>query len=137
MNRKIFHRVGERYSRPIRGSRRQRIKEKFRAGGSVYRVHAEYDQQRTENEKRGFNYDATGKSKKVFKKIKAESVSESLLSPDFQIGMSPGILELFIVEMRRICIYTGSEKSRNLFSIVDRRFSTLSFLLLFTTKSNF
>jgi hypothetical protein len=95
LNRKIFHRVGERYSRPIRGSRRQRIKEKFKASGSVYRVHAEYDQHRTRNEKRGFNYDATGKSKKVFKKIKAESVSESLLSPDFQIGMYACILEVF------------------------------------------
>jgi hypothetical protein len=71
LNREIFHRVGERYSRSIRGSRRQRIKEKFRAGGSVYRVHAEYDQQQTENENCGFNYDGTGKSKKSFQENKS------------------------------------------------------------------
>lgn len=96
LNRKVFHTINERISRPIRGSRREKIKEKFRAGGSVYRVHAQYNQQRTVNERRGFNYDVTGKSKRIFKKIKAEVVSESLLSSDFQIGTYECLLRIFL-----------------------------------------
>ncbi|CAF2056196.1 unnamed protein product [Rotaria magnacalcarata] len=64
-NRKIFHRVNEKISRPIRGSQRRAIMDKFKAGGSVY----------------------PGKSKKVFKKIKAETNAESLLSPDISLGI--------------------------------------------------
>jgi len=50
----IFHHVKKRYSRPIRGSKREKIKGSFKAGGSVYRVHAEYDKKRTKNEKKRF-----------------------------------------------------------------------------------
>ncbi|CAF4411170.1 unnamed protein product, partial [Rotaria magnacalcarata] len=51
-NRKIFHRVNEKISRPIRGSQRRAIMDKFKAGGSVYRVHAQYDEKRTIHEKK-------------------------------------------------------------------------------------
>ncbi|CAF1563640.1 unnamed protein product, partial [Rotaria magnacalcarata] len=53
-NRKIFHRVNEKISRPIRGSQRRAIMDKFKAGGSVYRVHAQYDEKRTIHEKKAF-----------------------------------------------------------------------------------
>lgn len=81
-SRQVFHHVSERLSRPIRGSQRELIKDKFRSDASVYRIHAQYDKKRTADEKKGFNYDTTGKSRKIFKKIKAEAVAESLLSPD-------------------------------------------------------
>ena len=83
----IFHLINERISRPIRGSRRRAIKDKFQAGGSVYRVHAQYHQQRTIKEKTAFNYDATGKSKAIFKKIKAEATAETLLAADVNTGL--------------------------------------------------
>lgn len=83
----IFHSADERISRPIRGSKRRAIKDKFEAGASVYRLHAQYSQQRTSNEKVGFNYDSTGKTKAVFKKIKAETVAETHLAPDVHTGM--------------------------------------------------
>ncbi|CAF2038184.1 unnamed protein product, partial [Rotaria magnacalcarata] len=46
-NRKIFHRVNEKISRPIRGSQRRAIMDKFKAGGSVYRIHPQYDEKIT------------------------------------------------------------------------------------------
>ncbi|CAF1597825.1 unnamed protein product [Rotaria magnacalcarata] len=46
-NRKIFHRANEKISRPIRGSQRRAIMDKLEAGGSVYRVHAQYDEKTT------------------------------------------------------------------------------------------
>ncbi|CAF4384319.1 unnamed protein product [Rotaria magnacalcarata] len=53
-NRKIFHRVNEKISCPIRGCQRRAIMNKFKAGGSVYRVHAQYDEKRTIHEKKAF-----------------------------------------------------------------------------------
>ena len=87
-NPNISHLVAERISRPIRGSRRREIMEKFQAGGSVYRVHAQYDQKRTVKEKKAFNHDTTGKSKGIFKKIKAEAVAATLLAPPAETGLS-------------------------------------------------
>ncbi|CAF1489003.1 unnamed protein product, partial [Rotaria magnacalcarata] len=46
-NRKIFHRVNEKISRPIRGSQRRAIMDKFKAGGSAYRIHPQYDEKIT------------------------------------------------------------------------------------------
>ncbi|CAF2124072.1 unnamed protein product, partial [Rotaria magnacalcarata] len=58
-NRKIFHLANEKISRPIRGSQRRAIMDKLKAGGSVYRVHAQY----------------------------AEENAESSLSPDISLGI--------------------------------------------------
>ncbi|CAF4795995.1 unnamed protein product [Rotaria magnacalcarata] len=46
-NRKNFHRFNEKISHPIRGSQRRAIMDQFKAGGSVYHVHAQYDEKRT------------------------------------------------------------------------------------------
>ncbi|CAF4682520.1 unnamed protein product [Rotaria socialis] len=141
INRKICHRVNEKIGRPIRGSQRRAIMDKFKAGGSVYRVHAQYEEKRTIHEKKGFNYDATGKSKKVFKKIKAEANAESLLSPDISLGIlqlhdklaqemnSDGIIKgaLQIVQFRPFCVVAFTEASIRLYdSIVNRPESVLS-----------
>ncbi|CAF4209294.1 unnamed protein product, partial [Rotaria magnacalcarata] len=40
-NRKNFHRFNEKISRPIRGSQQRAIMDKFKAGYSVYHVHAQ------------------------------------------------------------------------------------------------
>jgi hypothetical protein len=141
LNRTSFHHINERISRPIRGSRRRAIMDKFKAGGSVYRVHAQYNEQRTLHEKKGFNYDSTGKSKKIFKKIKAEAVAESLLSPDVTLGIlhlhdqlvneinSEGILKgaLQILHFRPFCIAAFTEASIRLYdAIVAHQHSVLS-----------
>jgi hypothetical protein len=61
--------------------------DRSKSGSSVYRVHAEFSQKRTMREKQAFNLDRTGKSRKIFKKIKAESMTESLLVPDIHTGI--------------------------------------------------
>jgi len=128
-------------SRPVRSSHRREVMEKFKAGGSVYGVHAQYNQKRTLLEKKGFNYDATGKSKKVFKKIKAEAVAESLLAPDVTSsivhlhdqlindinsdGVLPGALQ--IVQTRPFCTIVFTEASIRLYdAIVALKDSVLS-----------
>ncbi|CAF0912387.1 unnamed protein product [Adineta ricciae] len=78
----VCHDVKRRVARPIRGLKRKELAEKFRSGALVYQVHGQYSEKRTTLEKMGFNYDSTGKSKLIFKKIKAEVVAESLLSPN-------------------------------------------------------
>lgn len=140
-HRQIVHHVTERLSRPIRGARRKVIKEKFKSGASVYRIHAEYDKQRTPNEKKGFNYDATGKSRKIFKKIKAEAIAESLLSPDVinsiaqlhdqlvahvnERGKIPGAIQVY--QLRPFSIVTFTEASIRLYdAIVSHPESVLS-----------
>ena len=131
-NRQIFHHVNEKISRPIRGSQRRAIKEKFKAGGSVYRIHAQYDEQRTAGELHGFNYDVTGKSKKVFKKIKAEADAESLLSPNISLGIlqlhdklideinNEGTIKgaLQIVQFRPFCVIAFTEASIRLYDAI-------------------
>ncbi|CAF2146068.1 unnamed protein product [Rotaria magnacalcarata] len=132
LNRKIFHHVGERIGRPIRGSRRQAIIDKFKSGASVYRLHSQYHEQRSKNEKKGFNYDSTGKSKKVFKKIKAEATAESLLSPDVTLGIlqlhdkladeinNDGIITgaLQVVQFRPFCTVAFTEASIRLYDAI-------------------
>ena len=83
----VRHHISERISRPIRGSMRASIKQKFKPETSVYRLHAEYDNKRTASEKAGFNYDTTGKSKKIFKKIKSEAVGELVLGANVSDGL--------------------------------------------------
>ncbi|CAF4044203.1 unnamed protein product [Adineta steineri] len=137
----ILHLVSERISRPVRGSIQREIMEKFRAGGSLYRVYAQYSQQRTSKEKQGFNYDGTGKSRKVFKKIKAESVAETLLAPDAQKGIEElydqsaihingdgvikGVLQLY--QVRPFCVISFMESSIRLYdALVAQKDSVLS-----------
>ncbi|CAF4150543.1 unnamed protein product [Rotaria sp. Silwood2] len=132
LNQKVFHRVNERIGRPIRGSQRRAIMDKFKAGGSVYRIHAQYDEQRTMHERQGFNYDTTGKSKKIFKKIKAEADAETLLSPNVNLGIlqlhdkladeinNEGIIKgaLQIVQFRPFCIVAFTEASIRLYDAI-------------------
>ncbi|CAF1370898.1 unnamed protein product [Rotaria magnacalcarata] len=105
-NRKIFHLANEKISRPIRGSQRRAIMDKLKAGGSVYRVHAQY----------------------------AEENAESSLSPDISLGIlqlhdklaqemnSEGIIKgaLQIVQFRPFCVVAFTEASIRLYdSIVN------------------
>lgn len=140
-NRTILHHINEKISRPIRGSKRKLIMEKFKAGGSVFRVHAQYDELRTMNERQGFNYDKTGKSRKVFKKIKAEAIAESLLSPNVYSGIlqlhdklvdetnNKGTVKgaLQLVQFRPFCIVAFTEATIRLYdAIVSHPDSVLS-----------
>ncbi|CAF4860384.1 unnamed protein product [Rotaria sp. Silwood1] len=132
INPKISHHIGERISRPIRGSRRQAIIDKFKAGASVYRLHAQYDKERTKNERKGFNYDCTGKSRKIFKKIKAEATAESLLAPDITLGIlqlhdqlvdeinNDGTIKgaIQLVQLRPFCIVAFTEASVRLYDVI-------------------
>ena len=129
LNRNVIHHVSERVCRPIRGTRRTEIMDKFKSGASVYRLYNQYRNHRSENEKRGFNYDATGKSKKVFKKIKAEATSQSLLSPDVTSSIlqlhdklieeinNDGIISgaLQVVQYRPFCVIAFTEASIRLY----------------------
>ncbi|CAF1149107.1 unnamed protein product [Didymodactylos carnosus] len=77
----VNHYINQKIARPIRGAKREELKEKFKAGGSVYRTHVDYAQTRTTFEKLSFSYDKCGTSKKTFQKIKSEAVSELILYP--------------------------------------------------------
>ncbi|CAF4409482.1 unnamed protein product [Rotaria magnacalcarata] len=81
-NRKIFHRANEKISRSIRGSQRRAIMDKFKAGGSIYHVHAQYDEKRTIHGKKVLILMQLASRKKVFKKIKVEANAEYSLLPD-------------------------------------------------------
>ncbi|CAF3269861.1 unnamed protein product [Rotaria sp. Silwood2] len=132
INRKISHHIREKIGRPIRGCRRQAIIEKFKAGASVYRLHAQYDKERTKNERKGFNYDRTGKSRKIFKKIKAEATAESLLAPNVTSGIlqlhdqlldqinNDGIIKgaIQLVQLRPFCIVAFTEASLRLYDVI-------------------
>lgn len=141
LNSKIFHDVKQRYSRPIRGSLREEIKSKLRRNASVYRVHAEYDAKRTKEEKQGFNFDATGTKKTVFKTIKATATLETLLSPNISESISAlhdklhvevnsdgkvsGVLQR--VQTRPFCVWAFTEASIRLYdAIVSHPESVLS-----------
>lgn len=76
------------------------IKKQFSQGASVYRLHQERLQKRTE-ERKGRNYDGIGTSRNTLRKIISEGVTESLLSPvvddslskllgQFQKDINPG-----------------------------------------------
>ncbi|CAF1396575.1 unnamed protein product [Adineta ricciae] len=140
-NSTVYHHVDEQICRPIRGSRREEIKQKFKAGGSVHHVYGQYNDKRTALEKKGFNHDTTGKTKKVFKKIKAETVSDSLLAPDVTssilklhdelikrincAGVVPGALQ--IVQSRPFCTIVFTEASIRLYdAIIAHKDSVLS-----------
>ncbi|CAF5225701.1 unnamed protein product, partial [Rotaria magnacalcarata] len=108
LNRKIFHHVGERIGRPIRGSRRQAIIDKFKSGASVYRLHSQYHEQRT------------------------EATAESLLSPDVTLGIlqlhdkladeinNDGIITgaLQVVQFRPFCTVAFTEASIRLYDAI-------------------
>lgn len=129
---KIHHLVTERLSRPIRGMKRKEIMEKFKLGTSVHRIHAEYDARRTKKEKQGFNYDSTGKSKRIFKKIKHEAMSEGILTKDSMLGvvqlhdqlreeinpegLIPGAIQL--IQLRPFCTIVFTEASVRLYDAV-------------------
>jgi hypothetical protein len=62
---------------------RSLLKKQFANGASVYRVYQERLQKRTIEERNANNYDSTGKSRNILRKIKSEGVIESLLAADF------------------------------------------------------
>ncbi|CAF0988627.1 unnamed protein product [Rotaria sordida] len=122
----------ERISRPIRGSRRQAIIEKFKTDASVYRLHAQYDKERTKNERKGFNYDCIRKSRKIFKKIKAEVTAQSSLISDITSGILQLHDQLFneinndgtiksaiqLIQLRPFCTVAFSEASVHLYDVI-------------------
>jgi hypothetical protein len=61
---------------------RSLLKKQFANGASVYRVYQERLQKRTIEERNANNYDSTGKSRNILRKIKSEGVIESLLAAD-------------------------------------------------------
>jgi hypothetical protein len=81
-NTTIQHPRGTKISRPIRQPMRSLLKKQFANGASVYRVYQERLQKRTIEERNANNYDSTGKSRNILRKIKSEGVIESLLAAD-------------------------------------------------------
>ncbi|CAF0788580.1 unnamed protein product [Didymodactylos carnosus] len=81
-NNEIKHRIKQRICRPIRAPIRSLLKDKFKAGATVKKLHNEYARKRTALEKSAFNYDVTGSTQKTFKKIKAEAINDTLLDPN-------------------------------------------------------
>jgi hypothetical protein len=73
--------------RPIRKPLRGLIKKQFSQGASVYRMHQEGLQKRTEEQRKGRNYDSIGTSRNTLRKIKSEGVIESLLSADVDASL--------------------------------------------------
>ncbi|CAF1599964.1 unnamed protein product, partial [Rotaria magnacalcarata] len=112
-NRKIFHRVNEKISRPMCGSQRRAIMDKFKAGGSVYRVHAQYDEKRTIHEK------------KVLIMMQMANISLGILQLHDKLAQemnSEGIIKgaLKIVQFRPFCVVAFTEASIILYdSIVN------------------
>jgi len=84
----IRHPRGTKISRPIRQPIRSLLKKQFANGASVYRVYQERLQKRTVEERKANNYDSTGKSRNILRKIKSEGITESLLAPDVDQALS-------------------------------------------------
>ena len=83
----IRHKQTSKICRPIRAPLRSSIKEQFGAGASVFRVYQNRLQRRNNEERKGRNYDSTGKSRAILQKIKSEQVAETLLAPDVEEGL--------------------------------------------------
>ena len=87
-NATVRHAQGVKICRPIREPLRKLFKEKFKNGGSVYRIYQEEMQKRNIHEKKGNNYDRVGKSRQTLRKIKSEATCALLLAPDVDNGVS-------------------------------------------------
>jgi hypothetical protein len=81
-NKEVFHPRGMKIARPIRAPMRDAIKNQFANGATVFRVYQEKLQSRSLEERNANNYDKSGKSRNIIRKIKSEGVVESLLAPD-------------------------------------------------------
>ena len=78
----IRHTLSNKICRPIREPTRSLLKARFAHGATVFRVYNEQLQRRSIEERQAFNYDATGKSRSILRKIKSEQAVQSLLSSD-------------------------------------------------------
>ncbi|CAF2138916.1 unnamed protein product [Rotaria magnacalcarata] len=113
-NRKFFHRVNEKITRPIRGSHRRAIMDKFKAGGSVYRVHPQYDEKRTIHGKKVLILMQLASRKnlgilQLHDKLAQEMNSEGIIKSALQI-----------VQFRPFCVVAFTEASIRLYdSIVN------------------
>jgi hypothetical protein len=87
-NETVRHALGVKICRPIREPIRKIFKEKFKNGGSVYRIYQEEMQKRSIHEKNGSNYDRIGKSRQTLRKIKSEAACSLLLAPDVDNALS-------------------------------------------------
>lgn len=83
----IRHPRGVKIARPIRAPVRDSIKKQFANGATVFRVHQEKLQARSVEERRANNYDNSGKSRNIIRKIKSEGVNESLLAENVDQGL--------------------------------------------------
>jgi hypothetical protein len=64
------------------------LKKQFINGASVFRIYQDRLQKRTYEERSANNYDTTGKSRNILRKIKSESVTELLLASDINESLS-------------------------------------------------
>ena len=87
-NNNVRHKRNIKICRPIRTPQRSLIKQQFKLGASVYRMYQNRLQSRSTAERKGNNYDVVGRSREVLRKIKSESVVESLLLRDADQGLS-------------------------------------------------
>jgi hypothetical protein len=83
----VRHAAGVKICRPIREPLRRLFKEKFKNGGSVYRIHQEEMQKRSVQEKNANNYDRVGKSRQTVRKIKSEGTCALLLAASVDDGL--------------------------------------------------
>jgi hypothetical protein len=81
-NTAVRHQRGTKIARPIRAPVRDSIKKQFAHGASVFRVFQERLQSRSAHERKANNYDNSGKTRNIIRKIKSEGAVESLLSRD-------------------------------------------------------
>lgn len=123
-NPNIRHPAGMKICRPTRAPIRDKIKQQFSKGASVYRMYQEKLQKRLPEQRRGNNYDGIGKSRDVLRKIKSEGALESLLSPDvdkslkylriefeklyYPQGPLSGAIHQICIYPRKIIVYSES-----------------------------
>jgi len=83
----VRHPRGVKIPRPIRAPVRDSIKKQFANGSSVFLVHQDNLQARSVDERPANNYDRSGKSRNVIRKIKSEGIKQSLLGEDVDEGL--------------------------------------------------
>ena len=84
----IRHTRSNKLSHPSREPTRSLLKARFTNGASVFRVYNGQLQRGSIEERQAFNYDATGKSRSILRKIKSEPAVQSLLSSDVDESIS-------------------------------------------------
>lgn len=87
-NNTVHHRFGQKVARPIRGSLRSSLKDKFKNGATVSSVQREQNMKRSKMERKGNNYDITGTSTSTLRTIKQEALLYTSLTYSVETGLS-------------------------------------------------